>query len=59
MPNRGKEKRVSYLGVGITLGVAIGAAFGIIAFDNLLWGIGPGIALGIAIALAMSSRQSK
>lgn len=57
MASKGRERKTSYLPIGIALGIAVGAGFGI-ALDNLSLGIGPGIALGIAIALAMSNRRS-
>lgn len=56
MMKRGDDRWSSHLGIGIALGIAIGAGFGI-ALDNLSLGIGPGIALGVVIALAMSNRR--
>lgn len=57
MTSRGNDRWTKYLGIGIPLGVTIGAGFGIV-LESFSLGIGPGIALGIAIALAMSNRRS-
>ena len=48
--NSGKARAGGYMGAGIAIGVALGAAM-----DNM----GAGIAIGVAIGAALAARETK
>ena len=57
MPHHPPLETRSYVGIGLCLGVAIGAGLGV-ALGNLALGMGPGIAVGAALGL-MAARRAR
>ena len=53
------EAASNNMGLGIGVGMALGAAFELLFFDNLALGMGLGIALGVAIGAGMDQKSSK
>ena len=55
-PNDGKN---IYAGVGISIGAALGFIFGMLLFDNMIWGAGAGAAIGLIIGAIIDAQQKK
>ncbi len=53
-----EKKGTDYLGVGLGLGVAMGASLGML-MDNIGFGIAIGTSLGVVFGTAMNQRSKK
>ncbi len=59
-PERSEEpskKSANAVGIGIALGLPLGAAIGMLVFDNLAMGAGLGMLLGIVIGAAYQAKR--
>ena len=54
-----KEKQSTSIGLGISIGTALGAIAGQVIFNNLALGIGIGISLGAAHGAVVDKRNEK
>lgn len=51
-----KKNKTTYVGLGISIGAAIGFIFGIILFDEMIYGAGIGVALGLIAGAAIDAQ---
>jgi len=59
MAKNPNERKFLYTGAGIPIGAALGFIFGMLLFDNLIFGAGLGAALGLIIGASFDAQQMK
>lgn len=57
--NESNSRKILYAGAGIPIGAALGFIFGMLLFDNLIFGAGIGAALGLIIGASIDAQQMK
>ena len=53
------DRKILFAGAGIPIGAALGLIFGMLLFDNLIFGAGIGAALGLIIGAIIDAQQKK
>jgi uncharacterized membrane protein len=54
-----KDKKNLFAGAGLPIGAALGFIFGMLLFDNLIFGAGIGAALGLIIGAIIDGQRGK
>ena len=59
MDKNSKDKKFLFAGPGLPIGAALGFIFGMLLFDNLIFGAGIGAALGLIIGATIDAQRGK